>query len=568
MALICLGGTSNRYTPFSVAVSVIVVRAGNQAPGSVRHQLQLPIMDSMRRPCWPAAGIVLLFLLMGLAFLEEAGMHYDASYELACFYTCSTPAFKTTLFHHRVPVMIIQYLGALKAWLYLPILKFLDVTPLSLRLPFVFAGAGSVWLFFSMLNRVSGRRAAIAGTLLLATDASFLLATTYDFGPIALLHLALLGGIVLLFRFEATRKAIYLAAAFFVFGLASAAVIPKRILALVTPARLAVAALSFCLGALPLIYYNVVTKGATFHTGNVMAEAAPLAQKVLLFRKTMNGSVMFGWLTEDLKPETARAPDGPADKISMKAARATGRRTDWMLYAFLASCCLLPWLWFTPARQPALFAAIYLAVVWGQMAIVPNTGATLHHVILLWPFPHFLIAVAGVQLADRYGRYAMAAALVAVVGCNLLVINNYHADLVTRGTTVIWTDAINPLFEYLDSLGSQQIVAVDWGYGTTLCLLSDGQMPLHDISFALLNPSPGETTFIRSLIAKPDTVFVDHMPDGEQFPAAHENLERIAAGAGYTKEVVDVITDRNQRPRFEISHFRETHPQQTISTSR
>ena len=533
----------------------------------------------MRRPAWPAASIAALFVLTGLPFLALAGLHYDASSELACFYPCFIPTFKAKMFHHWEPVMIIQYVGALKAWLYQPILKFLDPAPLVLRLPFLLAGAGSVWLFFAILDRVSGRRTAIAGALLLATDASFLLATCYDFGPVVLLHLCLLAGMFLLLRFEDTRNSKRLAFAFFLFGLAlwqkalfvwmlgglaaaSAVVFPKRILALVTWRRMALAAVCFCVGAYPLIYYNKVTKGATFHTGNVMEAPQPLAQKLLVLRKTVDGSVLFDWLTEDSQPETALAPRGAAANLSVDLTKATGSlRSNWMLYALLAACLLTPWLWFTPARRPAMFALVYLAVTWGLMALLPNTGATLHHIILMWPIPHFLIAVAGVQLAERFkraGTRAMAVALVALVGCNALVIVHYYADLVTRGTTVLWTDAVYPLSRDLDALAGKRVVTVDWGYATTLCLLSKGKMPVEDISFKLLKPSAVDTAFIRSLIAKPDALFVDHTPGGAQFAGVRERLDRMASEAGYVKTVIGTVKDRNGRPRFEISRYTES----------
>src|SRR5439155_17576109 len=101
----------------------------------------------------------------------KTGMHYDASFELACFYRCAPPAYAATLFGETVPIMVLPYLGTLKAWLYWPILEYLEVTPFVLRLPTLLVAAASVWLFFALLDRVAGRRAAVAGSLLLATDA-------------------------------------------------------------------------------------------------------------------------------------------------------------------------------------------------------------------------------------------------------------------------------------------------------------------------------------------------------------------------------------------------------------
>jgi hypothetical protein len=193
------------------------------------------------------------------------------------------------------------------------------------------------------------------------------------------------------------------------------------------------------------------------------------------------------------------------------------------------------------------------------MLILPNTGASIQHVLLLWPFPHFLIAIAGAQVSASLGRHGVRAAasvLVVVVATNLLLINQYYSDLVTNGTTVIWTDAIYPLFNYLDSVSASRIVTTDWGYAATLCLLSDGEMPLDDISYTLLGPSVAEAARIRALVEDPRNVFVDHIAPGEQFPAAREHLGSIAAQAGRTAEVIAVIKDRNQRPRFEIVRYR------------
>jgi hypothetical protein len=524
----------------------------------------------------PGAWIALSFLIIGLPFLRMAGLHYDASFELACFYPCSTPIFRPNLFGHTVPLMIIQYLGTLKAWLYAPLLKYYVVTPFLLRLPSLMAGAGSVWLLFAILDRVSGRAAAIAGALLLATDASFLIATSYDFGPIALLHLFVLAGVFLLLRFERTRKTAYLGIAFFLFGLAlwykalvvwmlgglvaaAALVFPRRVLALLSPARVAVAACAISLGAMPLIYYNVASRGATLHVGSLAAGSPPFSTKFLILRRTLDGSVFFSWLTEDRQPETMRAPARPGPKVSVGISRAVGQfRSNWMFFAFVASCCLLPWLWFTPSRHLALFAIVYLAVTWALMLILPATGAALHHTILLWPFPHFLMAVAGTQLARSMGKHAariMIWILIAVAGCNLTLINNYYAELVTRGTTSVWTDAVYPLFDYLSSSSASEIVTVDWGYATTLCLLSDGRMPMRDISFLLLQPTDAQREDVRLLMLQPGALFVDYAEGGGQFPGVHDRIAQIAGAAGYEKKIVGRIRDRNDRLRFEIARY-------------
>src|SRR5262249_39265490 len=163
-------------------------------------------------------------------------------------------------------------------------------------------------------------------------------------------------------------------------------------------------------------------------------------------------SVLFGWLTEEGRPETVFPAMHAGSRLSVGTARFLGGvRSNSLLYCFLVACLLVPGLWFTPQRKAALVVVIYLCTAWAPIVAMPNTGAILHHVILLWPFPHFLIALTGAQLSYSLGKYggpAMIGALGLILSSNLAVINQYYADLTTRGTTVIWTDAIYPLAGY------------------------------------------------------------------------------------------------------------------------
>jgi hypothetical protein len=411
---------------------------------------------------------------------------------------------------------------------------------------------------------------------MLVTDATFVIATGYDFGPIAFLHCFLLAGILLMLRFQDTGSSVYLALAFFLFGLAlwhkalfiwmlaglvtaTIAVFHRRVLALFSIKRFLIACLSFCIGAFPLIYYNAATGGATFKIASVLSGDAPLSQKALVLRKTMDGSILFGFLTDDLPSRTDVQPSRIAGRISVGVSRTMGPTSrNWMFLAFLAAGLMLPWLWFTPARAPAIFAAVFLAVTWGQMLVLPNTGATLHHAILLWPFPHFLIAVAGAQLAQRLGRagaWVLIGTATTLVTFNILLLNECYASLLTHGSRALWTDAVYPLTSYLETLPGSNTVTIDWGYATTLCLLSDGDMRLTDVSFELLQGSRGNSEMVRSLMADPGNAFVAHAPGDEIFPGVRQRLGAIATEAGYVPQMLNVVTDRNHRPRFEVFRY-------------
>ena len=104
--------------------------------------------------------------------------------------------------------MLMSYLGTLKSWIYRPIFQLFGTGVSAMRVPMLLAGAASVWLFYLLLRRIAGERAAVIGCGLLAADSLYLLTICFDWGPVALQHLLLICGMLLLFGFyqERSRK--------------------------------------------------------------------------------------------------------------------------------------------------------------------------------------------------------------------------------------------------------------------------------------------------------------------------------------------------------------------------
>ena len=73
--------------------------------------------------------------------------------------------------------------------------------------------------------------------------------------------------------------------------------------------------------------------------------------------------------------------------------------------------------------------------VWLLMAVTRNAGASVHHTVLLWPFPQFFIALAiGAEWPGMWRRMAMAA-VGLLVAWNLMVLGSYYARLARNGGT-------------------------------------------------------------------------------------------------------------------------------------
>jgi len=321
-------------------------------------------------------------------------------------------------------------------------------------------------------------------------------------------------------------------------GVAAVCVFPRQIREALTVRRFALASAALLLGASPLVLYNVETRGGTLRLGDVPGEAASLGHKIHILQRTLNGSIFFGFLTEEAYRDTWK----PGPPVPFRL------RSNGMPLA--VAVAIVPALWRLP--KPALFALITMLVAWIQMAVVGKTGASLHHVILLWPFPHLLVAMALSLIRQR----AVAGTLLALgVSANVWMLHQYSADLTSRGTTAVWTDAVHPLAERVKRIEASQIYVSDWGYVSTLCLLGEGRLPIRDLTGVLLSPQLHDAAFARQAIGTPGAIFIEHSANAEQVAGIHQRLQTLALQSGYRREIIETIADRNGRPRFHITRY-------------
>ncbi len=524
----------------------------------------------------------LYFLTAALTLIPYFGIQNDEALFGSGIYPPSGVIYSQAVRGRELPVMLISYLGTPKTWFYMAWFKRWGPSAYSLRLPVVLGGIGLIWLFRSLIRRAAGERAAVIGCALLATDTTFLLTNTFDWGPVALQHLTLTGGVVLLVRFHRNGSIGALAGGFFLFGLglwdkalflwtlggvgvAGLVVYWTEIRRAFSPRNFAIALLAGSLGSLPLLVYNYDTDLATIR-GNARLTTSKMAFKAHVLHITLNGSALFGWLSSEdprllgtvgkpLEPRTL------LERGSVALGAASGKpRIGFLAFAVAAAVMLVPFLWNTPARRPMLFALIFLSVAWIQMAVTKDAGEGVHHTVLLWPFPHFLAAVVFDALATRIRRYGpwIAAAVVAIVCAqDALVTNNFIGETVRHRATTQWTDAIYPLSEDLKHRKPVHVFVMDWGILDSLRLLNRGRLPLHVGSDPLMTAQmTAEDRFaIRQWIASPENLFVGHTEGNEFFTGVSKRLVVAAAESGLRKDLLKTIADSTGRPMFELFRF-------------
>ena len=526
----------------------------------------------------PAALVCGCFVALGLPFIPYAGAHYDEVLFATAIYAPEHVEYAMKFGALRVPIMLMTYVGTLKALIFAPVFALSGTTHLTLRLPVLLMGGLSVGLFFLALRRITDTRVAMAGAALLATDAVYLLTSVFDWGPVALQHLLFTAAIYCAVRYaqEQGRAWLFLTGlcaglalwdkALFIWLLAGmtialAAVFPRELLAVARSRRTAAALLGgFLLGGAPFFYYNKLHPLRTF-TSNTAIEEQQTAGKILALDRTMDGSGLFGYLVRE-SPEGAAGALSSWERASLWISARSGEPRRSLQHLLLAAGVLAaPLLLFGPWRRVALLFLLGGTASWGLMAMTRNAGGSLHHTILLWPIPQLLVSLALAELARRVPRRGFAVGvlvLAAGAASNLLVLNQYMAQFIAFGPSTVWTDAIHPLMLDVGSQPGRTVFAVDWGITQQVEFYGQGKVSFHRPGDAILVTldDPKSQAYLEESLANDRNLFVTHPEGREVFAGVRGKLLEFAGARGYHDKIKSVINDRHGVPVFEIHEFR------------
>lgn len=86
-----------------------------------------------------------------------------------------------------IPILLMDYIGALKAWLYYPVFALFPVNSWSMRLPSILIGLTGGMFLVIALWRGFGRFASLAGAIMILLDPTLITHSRLDWGPNALM---------------------------------------------------------------------------------------------------------------------------------------------------------------------------------------------------------------------------------------------------------------------------------------------------------------------------------------------------------------------------------------------
>lgn len=506
-----------------------------------------------------------LYFMLGTILIPQAGIQNDEALFANPIYQ-NLYEFRIRAFHQNIPIMLISYIGTLKSGVYWLLFHLSAPSVWTVRLPMLFLGSITIFLFYCLVKRISTSFTAAIAAILLATDQTFLLTNTFDWGPVAIEHVLLVTACLLFVKFSESGRCLHLGAAFAMLGLgvwnkaiflwaltgltaAAAVILWPEIRKRLEPKYVKVAVAGFLLGALPYVIYNVERPNATLRE-NVKLEIPSWNNKFIQVPSSLAGGSMLGYVTNEDWADNPKPPNSALARMAFSIRSIFGERRGGLLGYVIAGCILLVPLWWR--SRAARFSLVFCAVAWLLMAITVSGGTSPHHVVLLWPFPQLFAALT---LAAIPWRAAAMAVAIAVGGSNLLVWNLYLHQFERNGAGPVFTDALYPLSARVGSYGAPKIFITDWGIANGLALLQEGRLPqetIDDLFPANSTINPGREEIRARTFGNREAIYVGHIASQEALHGIGERVTLAAAAAGLRKQVIETVPDSNGRPVFEI----------------
>lgn len=518
-----------------------------------------PAGSPSSRPSSDRWGLVLLAstllaaLLLAARDLRAPGLYYD---ELL-FANAALGAKQEGFVHLKiagVPVLLMDYIGALKAWLYAPIFALCGVNEWSVRLPAILLGLGGALLLASAMRTWFGRTTGWIAAVLVCLDPGLLLHSRLDWGPNAIMFLcrgALVFAVAQWWRTERPRW-LWLALAACLVGtfdklnflwLACAA---WGALALTAPGPLRrffrERTAHACLWALAtggfLLVALVRAVALTGAADPATAWPARLHQAWQLLHLTLIGGGPLDFIVGDGWRLAALMI--PAACVLLLAAilgaLSPQPRTHTRSWAFLVVFTLLT----------------------GAAFVATRTATGPHHAAVLCGLPALLLAPGLARLAStgrsHLGQVAARATIYGSVGLAAFAMaaTTWRCITLLRfPTNANWDPANSALAAFAASRPEGDFVLADWGMGNQLLALTEGRLRVDDRwpRFASLDSA---VEALASLDPRRDHYLVRRLPGGENSATANRNVLAALTQLQLETRPVLVLPSVHGRPLIEV----------------
>ena len=368
-----------------------------------------------------------------------------------------------------VPVMVMPYMGALKAYIYYPVFKLFGVSPATIRWPIIVLSLVTLGLIYGVARSSFGRLTSALLVLVVAVDPTFIYTTKLDVGPTALMMLLKLAALFFALRTVTTGSPRHLwgmsaACALGMFdklnfiwfiialGVACGLLFRRELAAawrrdppafLVPLIGLAVFTVAACL---LLVIPQFFASQAELHQLSLLDR---IHYVLGLYAQTMDGRWMYFRVT----------------KRELTAHGVTNYLVAGALLGLCAAGVVAAWraggVTRLPLRSRIVGCHLLIFLVIGLQVWLTKKAWGAHHVMMLYPFQYFIAFGAVASLAGLRGTVVAAALFVASsLNADASYARAFHP---TAEFEPQWSPVVYQLVDYLNHRPVDRIISVDWG---------------------------------------------------------------------------------------------------------
>jgi 4-amino-4-deoxy-L-arabinose transferase-like glycosyltransferase len=546
-----------------------------------------------------AISAIAIYLLCSLLYLDRPGLYYDETFFVNVALGNEDGSFidlEVPIGRYRIPVMLMPYIGALKSYFYFPIFKLFGTSPATVRLPPIFLAFLTFALIYFVVRNSLSSKIAWATILLFATDPTFIYTNKLDLGPIAFMMLFKMLSLHLLFHWLKTQKSAYLYWAALVIGLA----IFDKVVFLWYVAAVTISFLLFfwpqfrttlnwkklvvCFVLIfpflvPSIVSNVRSSWNIFNQRKVLNTSIvqTFEHRRVLFNDTMNGTAVYEWINFDFfrsNPSTIEST--PSEKSVEKLDQLLRRfplQYTLMAFATLLTVFLVPLFailgWFANPRHVLFYFSLMVLIT--VFIYITDMATGPHHVLMLYPFPHILIAsliFAGKPKKHFLISFIRTICLIVLVIANLAVDARYITSFAIKGGAGAWSDAIYRLAEYAESQKNKTFLLMDWGFSNPLLVLNRKRIIKEEAAFDFKNiPTEEEKlSAFKPYFDTPNALFVFFVPKYESQPSL-SYFKQAAEKMGHEYKLSKSIEQGDGTPVYLIYEMASMNSTESMNSS-
>lgn len=153
--------------------------------------------------------LLLTFFLLCFYKLNLPGLYYDEALFINAAITDRLNNNFIYLSVFEIPIMLMQYLGALKSWLYYFVFNIFNINIYSIRLPMIFLAILTMHLNYKFAKQFFSAKVALIFLILCVFDLTSIMTTRIDWGPTTLMMLFRILFLYSFFLFMKTKESKY-----------------------------------------------------------------------------------------------------------------------------------------------------------------------------------------------------------------------------------------------------------------------------------------------------------------------------------------------------------------------